>query len=253
MYYFTTHNYGVGIKYRVNENFFDKWNPVMAYVLGYWYADGSMYPSVRGSYINVTSIDRSTIEKIKNWLSSEHTIRKDERSTGANNKTRFVLRIGNKSLYNSLIRLGLYPSKSLSVRLPPIPNKFFSHFVRGYFDGDGCVYLYQTKGVRQELIIKKLSIIFTSGSNDFLRDLLMRLKRHLNLKQSRVYEGQRAFQLRFSTADTVDLFKFLYKNMDDELWLDRKFQRFLKYFSIRPQRIDKEIRLILNKYGHVAK
>src|SRR3989338_5363307 len=211
-----------------------------------------MYPSVGGSYINVTSIDRSTIEKIKNWLSSEHTIRKDERSTGANNKTRFILRIGNRSLYKSLIRLGLYPSKSLTVRLPPIPNKFFNHFVRGYFDGDGCVYLYQTKGIRQELIIKKLSIIFTSGSKDFLYDLLVRLKHYLNLKQSRVYKGQRAFQLRFSTADTVNLFKFIYKNMGKDLWLDRKFQRFLKYFILRPQRVDKEIRLILNKYGHVA-
>lgn len=67
-----------------------------------------------------------------------------------------------------------------------------------------------------------------------------------------MYKGQRAFQLRFSTADTIDLFKFIYKNIGNDLWLDRKFQRFLKYFSIRPQRVDKEIRLILNKYGHVA-
>ncbi len=65
----------MGIKYSVNERFFEEWNSTMAYVLGYFYADGSMYPSARGKYVLVTSIDESTIKKIKKWLDSKHTIR----------------------------------------------------------------------------------------------------------------------------------------------------------------------------------
>jgi hypothetical protein len=57
-------------------------------------------------------------------------------------KDRFILRIGNKNLYDSLVTLGLYPSKPLTIHTPSIPRKMVSHFVRGYFDGDGCVSLY---------------------------------------------------------------------------------------------------------------
>jgi len=66
----------MGIKYKVNENFFKEWSPIMAYVLGYWYADGSLEDAsyLRGKYIRVTSIDKSTIEKIRDWLDSEHAI-----------------------------------------------------------------------------------------------------------------------------------------------------------------------------------
>ena len=91
----------LGIKYKVNESFFNKWSPVMAYVLGYWYADGSMYPSVRGSYITVTSVDQDTIYKIKKWLGSHHIIRM-RKPTWPNGKNSFALRIGNKNLYKSL-------------------------------------------------------------------------------------------------------------------------------------------------------
>ena len=130
----------MGIKDKVNEEFFDKWNPEMAYVLGYWYADGSIYPSERGSYLNITSVDKEIIYNVKRWLKSEHTIR-EGKPTWPNGKTRFILRIGNKGLYKALTKRGIYPNKSLTVKLPNIPKRFLSHFVMGYFDGDGCVFL----------------------------------------------------------------------------------------------------------------
>lgn len=204
----------------------------MAYVLGYWYADGSIYPSVRGSYINVTSVDRSTIYKIKKHLKSHHTIRR-EQFILSNRKTRFVLKIGNKSLYNSLIKLGIYPNKSLTVRLPQIPDKFFPDFLRGYFDGDGCVYLYRTKGITQKLIIRKLSVIFTSGSEAFLDDLLIELRRYLDLKQSKIYKSHRSFQLQFATADSVKIFYFMYNRVLRDLYLKRKLLIFLRYFKLK--------------------
>ncbi len=204
----------------------------MAYVLGYWYADGSIYLSVRGSYINVTSIDYETIYKIKRWLGSQHTIN-EGKSNLPNRRTRFTLRIGNKSLYSSLTKLGLYPSKSLTVRLPQIPNDFFNHFLRGYFDGDGCVYLYRTRGITQKLIIRKLTVIFTSGSKGFLEDLLANLRKRLDLKQTRIYDSHRSFQLRLATADSLKILYFMYNRVPKYLFLKRKFLTFLKYLKLK--------------------
>ena len=242
----------MGIKYKVNEKFFDKWNPEMAYVLGYWYADGSMYLSERGSYLNVTSTDRDTIFKIKRWLNYQHIIR-EEKSIWSNRKNRFVLRIGNRRLYDSLLKLGLYPSKSLTIKLPYIPSEFLSHFARGYFDGDGCVFLEMAEGITRKRIIKRLSVIFTSGSQVFLKELCKTLGNMLKLKQTKVYKGRRSYQLRYMTGDSMILFKFMYGCCNRDAFLKRKFNRFNEYFKLRPQRLDTEIKGILNKHGHVAK
>ena len=66
----------MGVKYRVNEAFFDSWTQEMAYVLGYFYADGSLEDAsyLRGKYVRVSSVEKYSILRIKKWLSSEHTI-----------------------------------------------------------------------------------------------------------------------------------------------------------------------------------
>ena len=51
---------------RKNEDFFKKWTPEMAYVLGFFTADGNMIKNKRGShFIEFYSTDRDIIEKIK--------------------------------------------------------------------------------------------------------------------------------------------------------------------------------------------
>lgn len=245
----------MGIKYSVNEDFFNVWSQKMAYVLGYIYADGSIYHSERGSYFNITSIDKSTILKIKKWLKSKHTIR-TEKSTWSGGKIQYILRIGNKKIYQSLENLGLYPNKSLSVKFPKnIPEEYLNHFIRGYLDGDGCVYLEMTKGKKEKLVIKRLSVIFTGGSKIFLNSLVFILKNKLPLNQSKVYNGKRSFQLRYSTGDSITIFKFLYKDVENQVYLKRKFDVFVKYFKLRQIRIDKDVKNILEcmHIGHVVK
>lgn len=234
----------MGKKFAVNEKFFVNWNPKMAYVLGFIYADGSIHISARGRYTTITSTDKEIIYKIKRWLRSDHTVNILE-SVWPKGKLRFFIRIGNKNLYKSLEEKGLFPNKSLSVKIPRIPTNYFKDFVRGYFDGDGCVYLERSKGKKQDLILKKLTVIFTSGSEMFLKELLKKLKKILDLKQNKIYNSRRSFQLRFNTTDSICLFNFLYKSRRKELFFIRKFKIFVKYFKLRPQRINKDIKFIL--------
>lgn len=244
----------MGIKYSINEKFFENWSKKMAYVLGFIYADGTIYSSSRGKYVVVTSTDKDIIFKIKKWLNSQHKI-SIVKPNQPSHKMRFVLRMGNKDIYESLVGLGLYPNKSLTIGFPEVPSKFLKDFVRGYFDGDGCVYLYRSKGKSRELIVRKLSVVFTSGSKNFLKELLGALRKVIGLKQKKIYLSHRSFQLRFATADSIALFKFLYKNTDRELFFARKFDIFLCYLKLRKERIDNEIGNILQclDNGHVVK
>ena len=45
------------------------------------------------------------------------------------------------------MKFGLTPKKSHTMKLPDIPDAYFFHFVRGYFDGDGGVYHYKNGGL----------------------------------------------------------------------------------------------------------
>jgi len=222
----------------------------MAYVLGYIYADGSMTDAsyLRGKYVSVTSVERNNILKIKNWLSSGHVIVKRPPTT-LNGKDTHTLRIGSKEIYGDLVQLGLYPNKSLTVGFPEIPQKYLSHFIRGYFDGDGCAYFERSRGSRNQIISKRLRVIFTSGSKKFLDGLLEILRSNLDLKQSKVYKGHKSFQLSFSTADSIEIFKFLYANADKPIFLERKYETFLSYFSFMPSRVDIGIKNVIKYVG----
>lgn len=238
----------MGLKYAADEKFFEKWSDPMAYVLGYLYADGSLEDAsyLRGKYLRVSSTDWESIIRLRKLLKSEHGLVVLKPTKSHPGKTRYLLRIGSHKIYNDLIKLGMYPNKSLTVKFPSIPKKYLSHFIRGYFDGDGCVYLYKTKGKKKPEIVKKLSIIFTSGSYDFLRKLCNILRASLKLNQLNIYRGKGAYQLRYSTHDSIKIFEFMYHARGNHIFLLRKFEVFKNYFNLRPSNIKGNISKILN-------
>lgn len=250
----------MGLKYKVDEKFFNTWTEEMAYMLGYIYADGSLEDArhIRGKYIRVSSTDKIILEKFKRWLRSEHKIISVPPSKSLksfkNTLPRYLLRIGNHNLYNGLIRHGLYPKKSLTIHMPSIPKKFFSHFVRGYFDGDGCVHLYTTKGKVQKRVVRRLTVIFTSGSFIFLHKLNEVLRATLNLKQQKIYphSSKNCYQLRYSTEDTLKLFDFFYKKCNMDTCLERKLVVFKNYFVLRPAKITRVVQNILHRSKSMA-
>lgn len=234
----------MGIKYSINEDFFKKWTQEMAYTLGYFYADGSMEDAsyLRGKYIRFSSAEKNNILKIKNWMNSQHKI--VERKT-VDGKRAYLLRIGSHMMYNDLIKLGLYPNKSLTIKFPKIPKNFINHFVRGYFDGDGCVRICMKKGKVQIEIINKLCTVFTSGSKDFLIELARKIKESAQTDLLKVYDSHRSFMLSYTTADSVKIFKFMYGKTKKPVYLERKAAIYGRYFELRPQRVDKKVKSIL--------
>lgn len=227
----------------------------MAYVLGYLYADGSLddSPYMRGKYIQLTSVDRDSIVRVKKWLESEHKIT-TARSPFSGGKTIFVLRIGSHKIYDDLFKLGLYPNKSLTVKFPKIPKKYLGHFIRGYFDGDGCIFFERRMGAHHKLIIKRIRTIFTSGSRIFLEQMDKILK-DIEINDGKIYISKRSYQSMYGVKGSIKIFKLMYKNTNTNSFFMRKFKIFKEYFELRPVRIDATIKKILyfHSKGLVAK
>lgn len=226
----------------------------MAYALGYITADGNVLHDelARAYYLKITSTDLERLEYFKTLLGSAHPIRELPKSSKSAKRI-YALRIGDKKLFDALVRLGMDEKKSLTMELPSIPKKYVSHYLRGYFDGDGCVFVEQSTGVRGQKIDKALRIIFTSGSKKFLEQLNDIIYKVLKIHK-RILPMRRAFQIRYSTSDSIRLFTFMYATTAPGAMMQRKYESFKTYFDRRKDKVSKEVENVLEYLnGHVAK
>ena len=225
----------MGIKYKVNSDFFKAWSPRMGYVLGFVFADGSLEDAsyLRGKYIRICSKDIEILRKIKKAMASKHKIvtvkPKDIFIRGKKYicKENYLLRIGDHELYKDLIGLGITLRKSKTIKFPSIPQEQLFHFVRGYLDGDGCVHYYKDK--------KRLSVIFTSGSKIFLDKLAQALSFSCGFKKHNIIYNNGAFQLRFSTKEAVKLLRRIYAIGQGDLLLSRKYSVYNRFIVDYPK------------------
>ena len=203
----------------------------MAYVLGFFVADGSMTKNKRGAhFIEFYITDKNLLIKIKKLIGSDNKI--SVRNRKGNWKTAYRLQIGSKKIFRDLLLLGMMPKKSKTLKLPKIPDEYFSHFVRGYFDGDGNVYANEyNRKCRNKKSVTLLSG-FTSGSERFLKKLHKKLKEVAHLSGGTLFESSGAHHLYYSVKDSCKLYEFMY-NTKGRLYLKRKKNVFEKYFSKR--------------------
>lgn len=197
----------------------------MAYVLGYFAADGSMLINNRGAYfIEFTSTDKILIEHVQKVTNSNHRITARER--GGNTKTAYRLQIGSKVWFADLTKLGFTQHKSNTLEYPDIPKKYLGHFTRGYFDGDGCAYFKEHWSVWHKKPVWVFVTRFTSGSKEFLIKLQLSLRKygvvggHINTKSNS------GFDLVFSRHDSLALYRLMYHTPQvTDLFLPRKREK----------------------------
>ena len=151
-------------KYTLNQRYFSKWSKNMAYILGFIYADGNM---AKDKFrISIASKDLELLEQINLEIGSDRPIKLECNKNGQ----WWKLTIDNKYIYEDLKLLGLVPNKSFTCKVPHIPEEFKYDFIRGYFDGDGCIYI---KNVNTNT--PTASIDIATASKDFKDDLLKML------------------------------------------------------------------------------
>lgn len=216
-----------------DENFFRKWTSEMAYVLGFFVADGYMIKNKRGAcFVDFTSTDRIILEKIRKVLGSNLKI--SVRKRREDWKPIYRIQIGSKKIHSDLSDLGITQNKSKTVVMPKVPNNLFSHFVRGYFDGDGHVYVgcYPRKDSKNRTQKTVIITGFTSASRKFLEALHQKLLTHKHVVGGTLYSSSRSFRLCFSAKDSKRLYNLMYGKLKDNLYLSRKKVVFEKYFKM---------------------
>lgn len=206
-----------------NEDFFSVWSSQMAYVFGFFVADGNLSKGKRGNcYVEFTSTDKEILLKIRDVIQSNHTI--GVRNRNIKWKTSYRLQLGSKKMFINLEGLGVIMNKSKTIRFPSVPLKYLSDFVRGYFDGDGSVLFSYFKRIGR---IKKSPVLltrFTSGSENFLISMQVLFSKILSVRGSLSWSGG-AWCLCYSTNDSKKLFSFMYgEDTKNLIYLKRKYR-----------------------------
>lgn len=135
-------------KYNVNEHYFDKIDtPNKAYILGLLYADGYNNTSIHAVRLKLQKEDKRILEDISKEIEYTGPLTLDKRSEdNINWKDICILDIRSAYMSNILNKLGMCQNKSLILQFPDwLDEGLYSHFIRGYFDGDGSVYCHERK------------------------------------------------------------------------------------------------------------
>lgn len=153
--------------YKINENFFESIDTQeRAYVLGLWYADGYNALNKR-IVLTLQASDKEILEKVSKAMESTIPvhIRTYKHEWYPKGKTSAYLEIARKKMSLDLAALGCGQKKTDRIRFPSfIPVQYQRHFIRGFMDGDGCIY-------------KRVSGRYTNftvtfiGNPDFIEDL----------------------------------------------------------------------------------
>lgn len=216
-------------KHKVNEKYFDKINSQeKAYWLDFLWADGSIYKTATRSSgnnrLNITQ-QKSEIDHLKKFKKS---INCDYDIKVKRNECR--LEINSRYLCKQLEKYG-YDIKEKRIHIPNIEPQYIRHFIRGYFDGDGCISIYQQRYKGYNINKQEFSI---TGNKALLEEIKKEFEKSINttsnLKFKTYKRTNKAVTLRYGKqADIEKLFYYLYQN--STIHLERKYNNFLKYFS----------------------
>lgn len=222
----------LGVKYlSYNRDYFNKIdNPTKAYWLGFLYADGYTTGSSRWG-LELKYDDKSHMKKLLNELSFNGKIRERER----NGVKSCLFQFNNSVTTNSLIALGVVNNKTTILQFPPstlVNERYYPDFIRGFFDGDGCItWGYYTKPrkdrknkiytrLRKEVNIVCKSERFIESINDILKNNDIHLNWNINRRDNLI-------TLRTSKTDEIiKLYNFLYKKSCNNNRLERKYNKF---------------------------
>ena len=178
-------------KYDFNRRFFKNINSEKkAYWLGFLYADGSVYKSKDNIsnhlIIKLSSKDINHLEKFKKDFNLPHPIKIRKENGFGGGFESATIRITSKELVNDLIRHGCVPNKTFILQFPKIKEKLYSHFIRGYFDGDGSISVTQNRG--------QFTLL---GNYDFLSDVQKILIKYCNLYKTKIAKKNKIYYLRY--------------------------------------------------------
>lgn len=209
-----------------------------AYWLGFIAADG---------WVTVNGISNAGTVGIELQYRDINQLKKFNKSIGGNYKIDVVdktckvsyypdkihkmcrIRIFSIDMVNDLCKFGVTKNKTYNFHMPEIDEKLMKHFIRGYFDGDGCVRT-RTRKLASGQVVEYPLCDFSSVDINFLEELRQYMYDKLNICSYIYTEESGCHRLCIHKNEhTMTFLNYLYT--DANIYLDRKYETYLSIIN----------------------
>lgn len=228
---------------KFNESIFDSIDTEQkAYWLGFIYADGYISnPNAKYKNVFELSLQLKDIEHLSKF--NEFMEHNKDNVKFDNHRCRW--NIMNKHLWETLNNYGCTPNKSLILKFPNFDNfkdvSLLRHFIRGYFDGDGCISFYKHK----HCVTPHAEII---GTHDFLEKIIQVSQIPSKFRHDKRH-SDKTFTIEYTKENTVKIINWLYS--DCTIYLNRKYQKY-NFFKNGSRSIQEWNEWLSTKNGEVC-
>lgn len=197
---------------KVNHNFFTDYNSKSCYWAGFILADGYIRPNRPSLEIKLQKKDVEHLNKFKADIGFEGKVTERDKY--------YDISISSTQIVSDLyINFDITNKKSLTCSISDkIPSLFLKDFIRGYFDGDGCITFTTTNTINILGTFQTLDRIRTFF---FEEGVTLRSKDKPNI----IHTGN-IYQINYSGKSANKCLNILYSDADT--FLDRKFNLYLK-------------------------
>ena len=205
------------------------WTSNFAYAVGLMTTDGNL--SSDGRHMTFVSKD---LDQIKNLVRIFNIKSKIGLKRGGYSKIKkyYFIQFGNVKLYRFLLNLGLHPNKTKTLRELRMPDRYFGHFLRGHFDGDGYSYSYWDRRWRSSFMLYTGFLSASKTHIDWIYKTILRLYK---IRGVISFSKKHVYYLKYSKKSSLSLLKKMYSGRNI-IYLKRKRFKIMKALSI----IDKQ-------------
>jgi hypothetical protein len=224
-------------KYYYNKDYFSVIdNSYKAYWLGFLYADGCINRYYKNEKLKAMNLeltlcneDKKHLQKLTQCLETNVPIH--EKKVKYKDKIYISHRVTincTKMCYD-LIELGCIPQKTYDLKFPTyeqVPYKYMRDFIRGFFDGDGCICTTTMNNKPHiVLVLTGMSGMLQSIADFLIAEKILRVKPKLH-KDNRSMAYSMHMYGEYAVKDILD---YLYS--DSEIYLDRKYQKYIDFYK----------------------
>lgn len=209
-----------------DSNFFEVIDtPEKAYWLGFLYADGGI--SIRKKScslrINLKKEDDEHLKKFLKAIKGEKfSIKYTTKHTKEKDYYGCYININDNKIVTDLIDKGCVPKKSLILQFPSeeqVPSFLVSHFLRGYFDGDGSIWY--------RIIHPETGTKYFHFNLLGTRDFLLKVQEILQLEHIKLDKRNNHYSLPLCGNKRIyEVLYFLYQDSKSDIELTRKRDKF---------------------------
>jgi intein/homing endonuclease len=215
-------------KFEIDPNFFSKIDTRdKAYITGILHSDGCI--TKRNNQVRIKLCDLDLLEEINKKIYKNRPTYSGGQSIPSHKKNSCIV-ISHPQIYTDVQKHGCCLDKTYNLKFPTtISEDLMSDYLRGFFDGDGCIYVNKKLKYRPATVKIIATRVWCESLVSYLNTLGI---------QSTIYDDKRhdnrvtGFTIS-NVSDILNFHRLIYKDINNQIFLKRKYDKYTEHFNFK--------------------